>query len=125
MLRFPSAFTRVLLLAWLATWVLADPLFLLQELMGPQENSAGHSFIRNGTVGHNLAPHNSDARISSSTENDPNRSEENQSDESESGSRADLRRFDRAQSVAMTVAFQPWFPFPTSAAPRAPPFTSL
>jgi hypothetical protein len=125
MLRYTTAFTRILVLAWLATWVLADPVFLLQELMAPQEHSAGHSFIGNGTVGKHFAPHNSDARFSSSTENNPNRSEENQSDESGSGSRVDLRRFDRAQSVALTVPFQPWFPFSTSAAPRAPPSASL
>jgi hypothetical protein len=125
MLRYTTAFTRILVLAWLATWVLADPVFLLQELMAPQEHSAGHSFIRNGTVGKHFAPHNSDARISSSTESNPNRSEEIQSDESGSGSRVDLRRFDRAQSVALTVAFQPCSPFSTSATPRAPPSASL
>ena len=122
MFRYTTAFTRILVLAWLATWVLADPLFLLQELMAPQEHSEGHSFIGNGTVGKHFAPHNSNARVSSSTESNPNLSEENQSDGF--GSRVD-RRFDRAQSVALTVPFQPWFPFSTSAAPRAPPSASL
>ena len=125
MLRYTTAFTRILVLAWLATWVLSDPLFLLQELMAPQEHSVGHSFIRNGTVGKHFAQHYSDVLISSSTESNPNRSEENQSDESGSGSRVDLWRFDRAQSVALTVAFQSWFPSSTSATPRAPPSTSL
>ena len=123
MFRYTTAFTRILVLAWLAIWVLADPLFLLQELMAPQEHSEGHSFIGNGTVGKHFAPHNSNARVSSSTESNPNLSEENQSDGF--GSRVDLRRFDRAQSVALTVAFQPWFPSSTSATPRAPPSTSL
>ena len=125
MLRYTTAFTRILVLVWLATWVLADPLFLLQGLMAPEEYSAGHSFTRNGPLEKHLAPHDFDARISSSTENNPNRSVENQSDKSGSGSRVDLRRFDRARSVALTVTFQHWFPFSTSAAPRAPPSASL
>ena len=125
MLRYTTAFTRILVLVWLATWVLADPLFLLQGLMDPEEYSAARSVIRNGTVGNHLAQHYSDVLISSSTEDNPNRSESIQSDEFGSGSRVDLRRFNRAQSVALTVAFQPWFPFSTSAAPRAPPSASL
>jgi hypothetical protein len=125
MLRYTTAFTRILVLVWLATWVLSDPLFMLQELMGPQENSAGHSFIRNGTVGKHFAQHYSDVRVSSSTESNPNRSEEIQSDESGSGNHVDLRRFDFAQSAALTVAFQPRSPFSTSATPRAPPSAPL
>jgi hypothetical protein len=125
MLRYGPAFIRSLVLVWLATWVLADPLFLLHELMAPQEYSAAHSFIRNGPVEKHLAQHYFDVRISSSTEGNPNQSEDIQSDESGSGSRFDLRRFDRARSVALTVTFQHWFPFFTSAAPRAPPFASL
>lgn len=125
MLRYGPAFIRSLVLVWLATWVLADPLFLLHELMAPQEYSAAHSFIRNGPVEKHLAQHYSDALISSSTEGNPNRSEDIQSDEFGSGSRLNLRRFDHAQSVALTVALQPWFPFSTSTTPRAPPATSL
>ena len=125
MLRYTTVFTRILVLAWLATWVLSDPLFLLQELMAPQEHSAGYSFIGNGTVGKHFAPHYSDVRVSSSTESNPNRSEEIQSDESGSGNHVDLRRFNRAQSAALTAVFQPWSPFPTSATPRAPPSASL
>lgn len=125
MLRYGAAFIRCLLLVWLATWLLADPLLLLQELMAPQDYSAGHSFIRNGPVEKHLAQHDFDVRINSSTEGNPNRSEDIQSDESGSGSRVDQRRFGRAQLVALTVASQPWFPFSTSAAPRAPPSASL
>ena len=125
MLRYTTVFTRILVLAWLASWVLSDPLFLLQELMAPQEHSAGYSFIGNGTVGKHFAPHYSDVRVSSSTESNPNRSEEIQSDESGSGNHVDLRRFDRAQSAPLTAAFQPWSPFSTSATPRAPPSASL
>lgn len=125
MLQYTTAFTRILVLVWLATWVLADPLFLLQGLMAPEEYSTAHSVIRNGTVGKHLAQHYFDALISSSTEGNPNRSEDIQSDEFRSGSGVDLRLFDRAQSVALTVALQPWFPFSTSATPRAPPATSL
>ena len=125
MLRYTTAFTRILVLAWLATWVLADPLFLLQELIAPQEHSAGHSFIRNGTVGKHFAPHYSDVRISSSTEGNPNRSEDIQSDEIGSGSGVDLRRFDHARLASLTVALQPWFSFSTSTAPRAPPSATL
>ena len=125
MLRYTMVFTRILVLAWLASWVLSDPLFLLQELMAPQEHSAGYSFIGNGTVGKHFAPHYSDVRVSSSTESNPNRSEEIQSDESGSGNHVDLRRFDRTQSAALTAAFQPWSSFSTSATPRAPPSASL
>ncbi len=125
MLRYTTAFTRILVLVWLATWVLADPLSLLQELMAPEEYSAARSVIRDGTVGNHLAQHYSDVLISSSTEDNPNRSESIQSDEFGSGSHDDLRRPNHARSVALTVAFQPWFPFSTSAAPRAPPSASL
>jgi hypothetical protein len=125
MLRYTTAFTHILVLAWLATWVLADPLFLLQEFMAPQEYSAAHSFTRDGPVEKHLAQHDFDARISSSTEGNPNRSEDIQSDESGFGSRVNLRQFGRAQLVVLTVASQHWFPFPTSAAPRAPPSASL
>ena len=125
MLRYTMVFTRILVLVWLATWVLADPLFLLQELMAPEEYSAARSVLRNGPVGKHFAQHYSDVLISSATEGNPNRSEEVQSDEFRSDNRIDLRRFDRAQSVPLTVAFQPWLPCSTSATPRAPPSASL
>ncbi len=125
MLRYGPAFIRSLVLVWLATWVLADPLFLLHELMAPQEYSAAHRFIRNGPVEKHLAQHYFDVRISSSTEGNPNRSEDIQSDESGSGSRVDLRRFDRTRSVPLRVTFQPWLPCSTSDTPRAPPSASL
>jgi hypothetical protein len=104
---------------------LADPLFLLQGLMAPQEYSAARSVIRNGPVGKHLEQHYLDVLISSSTEGNPNQSKDTQSDEFGSGNRIDLRRFDRARSVALTVALQLSFPFPTSAAPRAPPSASF
>jgi hypothetical protein len=125
MLRYGTAFTRILVLVWLATWNLADPVLLLQGLMAPQEYSAARHVIRNEPVGKHLAEHYLDVLISSFTEGNPNRSEDIQSDEFGFGSRVDLRRFDRAQSVSLTVASQPWFPFSTSAAPRAPPSASL
>jgi hypothetical protein len=126
MLRYGSAFVRSLILVWLATWMLADPLLLLQGLMAPEEYSAARSVIRNGPAGEpHFAAHYSDVLISSSTEGTPNQSEDTQSDEFGSGNRIDLRRFDRARPVALTVAFQLWFPFSTSAAPRAPPSASL
>ena len=125
MLKYRTAFIRSLVLVCLATWVLANPLCLLQTLMAPQEYSAAYSVIRNGPFGKHLAQHYLDVLISSSTEGNPNRSEDIQSDEFGSGSRVDLRQFDRAHSVALTVALQPWFPFSTSAAPRAPPSASL
>jgi len=125
MLRYGSAFVRSLILVWLATWLLADPLLLLQGLMTPVEYSAARSVIRNGPVGKHLEQHYSDFLISSSTEGNPNKSEDTQSDEFGSGNRIDPRRFDRARPVALTVAFQLWFPFSTSAAPRAPPSASL
>ena len=125
MLRYTTVFTRILVLVWLAAWVLADPLFLLQELMAPEEYSAARSVLRNGTVGKHFAQHYSDVLISSATEGNPNRSEEIQSDESGSGNHVDLRRVNRAQSAALTAAFQPWSSFSTSATPRAPPSASL
>ena len=126
MLRYGTTFARSLILVWLATWLLADPLFLLQGLMAPEEYSAVRSVIRNGPAGEqHFAAHYSDVLISSSTEGNPNRSEDIQSDESGSGGRVDLRRFDQARPVALTVDFQLWFPSSTSAAPRAPPSASL
>jgi len=126
MLRYGSVFVRSLILVWLATWILADPLFLLQDLMAPEEYSAARSVIRNGPAReHHFAAHYSDVLISSSTEGNPNRSQDIQSHEFASVVRDELRRFDRARPVALTVAFQLWFPFSTSAAPRAPPSASL
>ena len=125
MLKYRTTFVRSLILIWLATWILADPLALIQGLMAPQEYSAAYNVLRNGPFGKHFAPHYLDARISSSTEGNPNRSEDIQSDESGSGSCVDQRRFSHPQLVALTVACQPWFPFSTSAAPRAPPSASL
>ena len=124
MLKYGPTFVRSLLLVWLFTWILADPLFLLQDFMAPQEFSTAHSFIRNGPVDKHVAQHYLDVRISSSTEGTSNRSQEIEADESGFGSRVDLRRIDRSQLVTLTVSFQHWFPFPTSAVPRAPPSIS-
>ena len=124
MLKYRTAFMRSLVLVWLATWVLADPLCLLQELMAPEEYSAACSVIRNGPVGTHVTQHHLDALISSSTEGNPNRSEDTPSDEFEFRDRVDGRS-DRVRSVALTVALPPCFPFSTSAAPRAPPSASL
>ena len=125
MLKYRTAFIRNLVLVWLAIWVLADPLCLLQELMAPQEYSSTCSVIRNVPVGTHVTQHHLDALISSSTEANPNRSEDTTSDEFEFRERVDVWRFDRVQSVAPTVALPPCFPFSTSAAPRAPPSASL
>ena len=125
MLRYRTAFIRSLVLVWLATWVLADPLCLLQALMAPQEYSAAHSVIRNGPVGTHVTPHHLDVLISSSTEGNPNQNEDPQSDEFGFGHRGDLWRPDRVRSVALTVALPLYSPFSTSAAPRAPPSPSL
>jgi hypothetical protein len=125
MLKYGPTFVRSLVLVWLVTWILADPLFLLHDLMAPQEYSAAHSFIRNGPVEKHLAQHYLDVRISSSTEGNSNRSQDIQSDESGFASRRfDLRRVDRGRLVTLTVGYQHWFPFPTSAVPRAPPSIS-
>ena len=124
MLRYTMVFTRILVLVWLAAWVLADPLFLLQELMAPEEYSAACSVIRNGPVGTHVTQHYLDVLISSSTEGNPNQREDTPSDEFEFHDRVDGRS-DRVRSVALTVALPPCFPFSTSAAPRAPPSASL
>src|SRR5205085_12090280 len=97
MLKYGTTFIRNLVLVWLATWILADPLFLLQDLIAPQEYSAASSVLQNGPVEKHVAPHSMDVRIGSSTEGNPNRSEDIQSDESGSVGPVDLRRFDRAR----------------------------
>jgi hypothetical protein len=125
MLKYGPTFVRSLVLVWLTTWVLADPLFLLQEFTAPEEYSAAHNAIRNDPLGKHLAQHYLDVRISSSTEGNSKRGEDIQSDRSVSVGSVDLRRFDRAQPVTQTVALQHWLPFSTSTAPRAPPSASL
>lgn len=125
MLRYGPTFVRSLVLVWLVTWVLADPLSLLHDLMAPQEYSATHSFIRNGPVEKHFAQHYLDVRISSSTEGNSNRSQDIQSDESGFASRLDLPRFDRGWLVTLTFGFQHRFPLSTSAVPRAPPSISF
>ena len=121
MLKYRTAFIRSLVLVWLATWVLADPLCLLQDLMAPQEYSAACSVIRNGPVGTHVTQHYLDVLISSSTEGNPNQSEDTPSGEFEFRDRVDVGRSDHVRSVALTVALPLCFPFSTSAAPRAPP----
>jgi hypothetical protein len=121
MLRYRTAFIRSLVLVWLATWVLADPLTLLQALTDPQEYSAACSVIRNGPVGTHVTQHHLDVLISSSTEGNPNSSEDPQSDELGFGDRITLWRPDRFRSVVQTVTLPHCFPFYTSAASRAPP----
>ena len=125
MLKYSTTFVRSLILIWLATWILADPLALIQGLMAPEEYSAAYSVLRNGPFGKHFAPHYLDARISLSTEGNPNRSEDIQSDESGSGSRVDFRWFIHVRPVALTVALQPRYLIPTSADSRAPPSLSL
>ncbi len=125
MLKYRTAFMRSLVLVWLATWVLADPLCLLQELMAPQEYSSTCSVIRNVPVETHVTQHHLDVLISSSTEGNSNQSEDTPSDEFELRDHVDVWRFDRVQSVALTVALPPCLPFSTSAAPRAPPSASL
>ncbi len=74
MLRYGRAFVRSLILVWLATWLLADPLFLLQGLMAPEKYSAARRVIRNGPAGeHHFAAHYSDfrAKTPSPTSSDP------------------------------------------------------
>ena len=125
MLTYRTAFVRSLTLVWLATWVLADPLCLLQALMTPQEYSAASSVIGNGPVGTHVTQHHLDALISSSTESNPNQREDTQSDEIGFGDRVDMSRSNRVRSVALTVTLPRCFFFSTSAAPRAPPSVSL
>ena len=124
MLKYRTTFIRSLVLLWLATWVLAEPMGLLQALMAPQEYSAACSAIRNGPVGTHVTQHYSDVIISSSTEGNPNRSEDPPSDEFGFRDRVD-ERSNRVRSVALTVALPLCFPFSTSASPRAPPSASL
>jgi hypothetical protein len=124
MLKYGTTFVQSLALVWLATWVSADPLSLLQELTAPEEYSSADSVIRNGPIGKHLAQHYLDARISSSTEGNSNRSQDIHSGDG-FVNRVDLRRFDRGRSVTRTVTFQHWLPFSTSATPRAPPPISL
>jgi hypothetical protein len=112
---------RSLVLLWLATWVLADPLCLLQALMAPQDDSAAYRFVQQGPVGAHVTQHHSDALVASSTEGNPNRVDETQSDELGPNDRVDLSRFDHALSVALTVALPSCFLCSTSAVPRAPP----
>ena len=63
MLKYRTAFMRSLVLVWLATWVLADPLCLLQELMAPQEYSSTCSVIRNVPVETHVTQHHMDVLI--------------------------------------------------------------
>ena len=121
MLRYRAAFIRSLVLVWLVTWVLADPLCLLQALMVPQEYSSAGSVIRNGPVGTHITPHHVDVLIGSSAEGNPNQNEEPQSDELGFGDRLVEGRLDRVRSVVLTVVSPRCFPFSASAAPRAPP----
>ena len=125
MLRYDKVFIRGLIVIWLATWVFADPLFLVQELIAPEEYSPAYRVIRNAPTGKHVTPHSVDARISSSTEGNPNRGEDIQSDHSGFGSPFDLRQFDRARPVVLMVVFQHWLLFSTAAASRAPPILSL
>jgi hypothetical protein len=121
MLRYRTAFIRSLVLISLATWVLADPLSLLQALTDPQEYSAACNVVRNAPVGTHGIQHHSDVLISSSTEGNPNSGEDPQSDELSFGDRNTLRLPDRSRAMALTGAFPHCFFFYTSAAPRAPP----
>lgn len=125
MLNYRTAFVRGLALMWLTTWVLADPLWLLQTVMAPQEYIAARSVIGNGPVGVHVTQHHLDAVLSSSSEGNPNQKEDIQSDEIELGDRSDMLRSNGFGSVAHTLTFPRYFVVSTSASPRAPPLVSL
>lgn len=121
MLRYRTTFIRSLVLVWMATWILADPLCLLQELMAPQEYSASSSVSRNGPLGTHVTQHHSDVLVSSSSEGNPNLREDPQPDESEFVDCVDMWRFDHVRVVDLTSVLPLRLPFSTTAAPRAPP----
>lgn len=121
MLRYRTVFVRSLVLVWLATWVLADPLCLLQALMAPQDDSAAYRLVQQGPVGPHVTQHHSDALVASSTEGNPNRGDDTQSDELGPSDRVDLSRFEHALSVALTGTLPNCFLCSTSSFPRAPP----
>ena len=125
MLKYRTAFVRGLVLMWLTTWVLADPLWLFQTVMTPQEHIAARSVIGNRPAGTHVTQHHLDALLSSSTEGNPNPKEDVQSDEIKLGDRPDMLRSNGFWSVVHTPSFPRYFAFFTSASPRAPPRISL
>lgn len=121
MLRYRPTFVHSLVLLWLVTWVLADPLCLLQALMAPQEDSAAYRLVQQGPVGAHVTQHHADVLLNSSTEGSSSRVEDDQSDELGSVDRVDIWRSDRAPLVELTDDLLPNLLLPTSATPRAPP----
>src|SRR5437762_3727632 len=73
MLRYDKAFIRGLIVIWLATWVFAGPLFLVQELIAPEEYSPAYRVIQNAPTRKHVALHSVDACISSCTVGIPDR----------------------------------------------------
>lgn len=121
MLRYRPTFVRSLVLLWLVTWVLADPLCLLQALMAPQEDSAAYRLVQQRPVGAHVTQHHADALLNSSTEGSSSRIEDDQSDELGTVDRVDIWRSNRAPLVEPTDDLPPNLLLPTSATPRAPP----
>ena len=126
-MRYGAAFVRSLIFVWLAAWVLADPIALLQLLLDPSKYSDAGYVLRQETAGTHFAKHHSDALVASSTEGSAQRSEDSQADEDElgAGSRADQQRLGLAHSVSLIVEADPSGFFAALTPPRAPPIRTL
>lgn len=126
-MKFGPAFVRSLIFVWLATWVPADPIALLQVFLVPSEDTVGTYAFRRDSNGGQFARHHSEALISSSTEGSDQRNEESQADEDEGGasSHVEQRRLDPAVASRLAVgAYSSKFYFSLTP-PRAPPALSL
>lgn len=125
MLSYKPVFVRGLVLVWLATWMLADPLHLLQALVAPQSDVSARHVFRSGGVEKQIAQHHANVLIGSPTEGNSARRGGAQSDEFVAADPAATQRFDRARLLALTFVSKPVYRFSASTAPRAPTFTSL
>ena len=73
-LRFRgTTFSGVLVLTWLLTWALADPLLLLQTLSAPDEFSSPYPVLKNEQATINYSVHRTQSVLSEFNPGDANR----------------------------------------------------
>ncbi len=120
-LKLWPVFTRSLVFIWLLTWTMADPLYLLQSLLAPEEYPAEETLSSAPSADLHLTKHHLDVLIGSSTEGNSSRSDGSQSDDRAIGGCIDGRRVDVAWRIMLWIAISSCSSDSAQAAFRAPP----
>ena len=126
-MNYGPVFVRSLVIVWLATWVLADPIALLQIFFAPSDYFAADYVFREESARTQFAKHHVDVLIGSSSEGGGQRSEESHADEDDlaAAPRTDQEGLDRTWSSRLSIRASVSRFYFALTPPRAPPAFSL